>query len=178
LIGCGNIGMHIVKRLQAHPGVTILVLEPRDARRAELEAMGIRTWGAESKLDFLGLSMDALAVNAAGATLDPFSVAACAANPALRVICGSENLVMPDAGSVEVLRAAHKLYAPTELGGMMGYLTAVEEYLSVIERAKFDVGTLLEAAKRLETAGFEATARIVAGKHKETFEEAVTALYA
>jgi hypothetical protein len=178
LIGCGNIGMHIVKRLQTHPGVTVLVLESRDARRAELEAMGIRTWGPESKQAFLALPMDALAVNAAGATLDPFSVAACAANPALRVICGSENLVMPDPGSVEVLRGAHKIYAPTELGGMMGYLTAVEEYLSVIEKQRFDVSTLLDAAKRLETAGFEATSRIVAGKHKETFEEAVTALYA
>jgi hypothetical protein len=178
LIGCGNIGMHIVKRLKTHPGVTILVLEPRDARRAELEAMGIRTWGPESKQAFLALPMDALAVNAAGATLDPFSVAACAANGALRVVCGSENLVMPDPGSVEVLRAAHKVYAPTELGGMMGYLTAVEEYLSVIEKARFDVATLIEAAKRLETAGYEATARIIAGKHRETFEEAVTALYA
>jgi hypothetical protein len=178
LIGCGNIGKHIVKRLQTHPGVTMLVLESRESRRAELEAMGIRTWGPESKQAFLALPMDALAVNAAGATLDPFSVTACAANERLRVICGSENLVMPDLASVEVLRAAGKIYAPTELGGMMGYLTAVEEYLSVIEKQRFEVATLLDAAKRLETAGFEATARIIAGKHRENFEAAITALYA
>jgi hypothetical protein len=170
--------MHIVKRLKAHPGVTVLVCESRESRRAELEAMGIRTWGPESKQAFLGLPMDALVVNAAGATLDPFAVASCASNARLRVICGSENLVMPDPTGVEALRLAQKVYAPTELGGMMGYLTAVEDYLSIIEKQRFDVATLLEAAKRLETAGYEATTRIIKGGHQETFEQAVTALYA
>ena len=178
LIGCGNIGMHIIKQLAHHPGVTILACESREERRAELEAMGIRTWGPERKAVFLALPMDALVVNAAGGTLDPTSVAACAANAQLRVICGSENLVMPDLHSVDVLRDAHKVYAPTELGGMMGYLTAVEQYLAMIEHTQFDVATILHAAKRLETAGYETTARIVSGGHRETFETAVTALYA
>jgi hypothetical protein len=178
LIGCGNIGMHIVRALQPHAGVTILACESREERRAELEAMGIRTWGPEEKQDFLAMPMDALAVNAAGGTLDATSVATCAANGRLKVICGSENLVMPDHRGVEVLRQAHKVYAPTELGGMMGYLTAVEEYLSVLEGVRFDVQTMLKAAERLETAGYEATARIIAGGHRETVEEAVTALYA
>lgn len=177
LFGCGNIGMHIVERLRTHPGVTLLVCEARDERRAELEAMGIRTWGPESKHDFLALPMDALAINAAGATLDMSSVATCAANARLRVICGCENLVMPDPSGVDVLRDARRIYAPTELGGMFGYLTAVEEYLSVIEGKTFDVATLIKAAERLETAGFEATSRIIAGGHRETFEEAITALY-
>ncbi len=178
LVGCGNIGMHIIRQLRRHAGVTILACESREERRADLEAMGIRTWGPERKRDFLALPMDALVVNAAGATLDAPSVAGCAANTRLKVICGSENLVMPDSHGVETLRGAKKVFAPTELGGMMGYLTAVEEYLSVIERQRFDVETLLVAAKRLDTAGFEATARIIAGGHTETFEEAVTALYA
>lgn len=178
LIGCGNIGMHIVERMRTHPGVTLIVCESRDERRAELEAMGIRTWGPEAKHAFLALPMDALALNAAGATLDMSSVAACAANPALRVICGSENLVMPDPAGIDVLRAAKRVFAPTELGGMMGYLTAVEEYLSVIEGVPFDVATLIHAAERLETAGYETTARIIAGGHRETFEEAVTAVFA
>lgn len=178
LIGCGNIGMHIVKALQPHAGVTILACESREERRAELEAMGIRTWGPEEKQGFLAMPMDALAVNAAGGTLDAASVATCASNARLKVICGSENLVMPDHRGVEVLRQAHKVYAPTELGGMMGYLTAVEEYLSVLEGVKFEVRTMLQAAERLETAGYEATARIIAGGHRETVEEAVTALYA
>lgn len=178
LIGCGNIGMHIIQRLQSHLGVTLLACESREARRAELEAMGIRTWGPDAKQAFLQLPMDALVVNAAGGTLDPSAIATCAANARLRVICGSENLVMPDASGVATLRDAHKVYAPTELGGMMGYLTAVEQYLAALEGQEFDVGTVLKAAERLETAGFEATTRVLAHGHRETFEEAVTALYA
>jgi hypothetical protein len=178
LIGCGNIGMHIIRELQKHPGVTILACESREERRAELEAMGIRTWGPERKREFLSLPMDALVVNAAGGTLDAASISACTANARLKVICGSENLVMPDAQGVEVLRDAQKVFAPCELGGMMGYLTAVEEYLAVIEKQRFDVQTMLVAARRLEQAGFETTARIIKGGHRETFEEAVTAVYA
>jgi hypothetical protein len=104
-------------------------------------------------------------------------VAACVANARLQVICGSENLVMPDLAQTDVLRAAHKIYAPTELGGMMGYLTAVEQYLAHIEGVPFTVSTLLEAAGRLEVAGEEVTARIRAGGHAETFEAAVEGLY-
>lgn len=177
LVGCGNIGMHIVERLRTHPGLTILACESREDRRAELEAMGIRTWGPETKQEFLTLPMDAAAINAAGGTLDVASVATCAANARLRVLCGSENLVMPDHRGVEVLRRAEKIYAPTELGGMMGYLTAVEDYLSVLEGVPFEVATMLRAAERLETAGYEATARIIAGKYAETVEQAVTNLY-
>jgi hypothetical protein len=178
LIGCGNIGMHIIRELQKRPGVTILACESREERRAELEAMGIRTWGPERKHEFLSLPMDALVVNAAGGTLDAASISACTANARLKVICGSENLVMPDAHGVEILRDAQKVFAPCELGGMMGYLTAVEEYLAVIEKQRFDVQTMLVAARRLEQAGFETTARIIKGGHRETFEEAVTAVYA
>lgn len=178
LIGCGNIGMHVIRELQKHSGVKILACESREERRAELEAMGIRTWGPESKRDFLALPMDALVVNAAGGTLDAASIAACSANASLKVICGSENLVMPDPQGVEILRDAQKVFAPCELGGMMGYLTAVEEYLAVIEKQRFDVQTMLEAARRLEQAGFETTARIIKGGHRETFEQAVTAVYA
>lgn len=178
LIGCGNIGMHIISRLRSHVGVTMLACESRAERRAELEAMGIRTWGPADKQAFLAHPMDALVVNAAGGTLDPAAIAVCAANSRLRVVCGSENLVMPDAREAFTLRDARKVYAPTELGGMMGYLTAVEQYLAVLEGQVFDVGTVLTAAERLDTAGFEATSRILAHGHRETFEEAVTALYA
>lgn len=179
LIGCGNIGMHIVHRLRAHgPGLTLLVCEARAERRAELEALGIRTFTPAQKRELLALPMDALVVNAAGGTLDRAAVEACVANARLRVVCGSENLVMPEPGLEPLLRAAGRIYAPTELGGMMGYLTAVEEYLSVLEGVPFDVRTLLEAAKRLETAGEETTARMLANGLREDFEQAVTAIYA
>lgn len=177
LIGAGNIGMHILNRLREHPGVTILACESREPRRAELEARGIRSWGPDSKHAFLKLPMDALVVNASGGTLDPGSVRTIAANAQLRVVCGSENLVMPEPSDVQTLRDAHKIYAPTELGGMMGYLTAVEQYLSVIEGTRFEVATVIDAAKRLDTAGYDATSRIISGGHHETFEEAVTAVY-
>ncbi|MBL8998122.1 MAG: hypothetical protein JNL44_12490 [Gemmatimonadetes bacterium] len=177
LIGCGNIGMHIVARLRER-GSTILVCESRAGRRAELEALGIRTWDAAGKAEFLRQPMDALVLNAAGGTMDMPAARACAANPRLKVICGSENLAMPDPAAAEVLRAARKVYAPTELGGMMGYLTAVEEYLARAEGVPFKVGTLLAAAEKLDPAGYEATRRVVAGGYRESFEDAVTAIYA
>ena len=121
--------------------------------------------------------MDAVAVNAAGGSLDRAAVEAIVENQRLQVICGSENLVMPDPSLALALRVARKLYAPTELGGMMGYLTAAEEYLSRVEGVPFDVATLMDAAARLETAGFEAARRVREGGYEETFDEAVTALY-
>src|SRR5690606_24293595 len=114
-------------------GTTMIVVESRQDRRAELEATGIKTFAPSDKLAMLALPMDAVVVNAAGGTLDAEAVAVIAANARLQVICGSENLVMPDLSQTEVLRVARKVYAPTELGGMMGYLTAVEQYLAHIE---------------------------------------------
>lgn len=179
MIGCGNVGMHIVRRIREDaPGATILVCESSAERRAALGAMGIRCWEASNKTAFVSQPYDALVVNAAGGTLDTPTVMACAANASLRLICGSENLAIPNADDALVLRNARKIYAPVELGGMMGYLTAVEEYLSVLEGVPFKIETLLVAAQRLEGAAYAATARVLAGAHRETFEEAVTALYA
>jgi hypothetical protein len=176
LIGAGHIGMYMIERLRKH-GTTMLVAEARNDRRRELEATGIRTWGPDDEHAFMGVPMDAVVVNAAGGTLDSGAVSAICANGRVRVVCGSENLVMPDLSDANRLRDAGKVYAPTELGGMMGYLTAAEEYLAHLERVPFDVRTLLEAAKRLDTAGFEATARVKAGAFKESFEDAALGLY-
>ena len=176
LVGCGNIGMHIIERLREH-GTTILACESRAERRAELEATGIRTWGPDGKLAMLREPVDALVVNAAGGSLDRATVDACIANERLAVICGSENLAMPDPSVAALLQAARKISCPTELGGMMGYLTAVEEYLARIEGVPFDIHTLLEASKKLDGAAFAATERIRAGGFAESFEEAITALY-
>lgn len=177
LIGCGNIGMHIVHRLLER-GTTILACESRAERRAELEALGIRTWAPEGKDALLREPMDALVVNAAGGTIDLATAHACAANARLQVICGSENLAMPDPAAAAVLLAAGKVYAPTELGGMMGYLTAVEEYLARLEGIPFDVRTLLVAAEKLDGAGFSAARRVRERSFRESFEEAVLAIYA
>jgi hypothetical protein len=176
LVGAGNIGMHVLGEL-LQAGATPLVIEARDARRQELEARGVKTWGPADKQKFLAMPMDAVTVNAAGGTLDSESVTTICANPRVRIVCGSENLVMPNAADANRLRDAGKVYSPTELGGMMGYLTAAEEYLTHLEGTAFDIKVLMEAAKRLETAGFEATSRVKQGGFKESFEDAVLGLY-
>jgi hypothetical protein len=176
LIGGGNIGKHVVEELLPL-GTRMFVLEAREERRAMFDALNIDAWPAETKQEFLQEPMDALVVNASGGSLDEATVRACARNDQLQVICGCENLVMPDSSLVNVLRDAHKVYAPTELGGMMGYLTAAEEYLSRLEGVSLDRQSLVAAARRLDEAGYEATRRIRDGGHRETFEEAVTAIY-
>jgi threonine dehydrogenase-like Zn-dependent dehydrogenase len=156
LIGCGNIGMHVIGKLR-ETGATMLAVESNPRRRAEVAALGVQTFDPSQKADFLRKSIDALVVNAAGGSLDPHAVALVAANERLQVVCGSENLVMPDhAAGSEALRRARKSYAPTELGGRMGYLTAVEEYLASVAGVPFDLQTLFDASRRLETASYEA----------------------
>ena len=173
LVGCGNIGMHMLGRLR-ESGTTVLALESNPHRRAELEAMGVRTWSAPEKEAFLLTPMDAVAVNAAGGSLDEGAISSIIYNERLRVVCGSENLVMPDhAAGSERLRAARRAYAPTELGGMMGYLTAVEEYLAREAGVPFDVQTLYEAAKRLEGPSHDATRYARERDFAVSFEEAM-----
>jgi hypothetical protein len=122
--------------------------------------------------------MDAVTVNSAGGSLDAHAVAAIAANERLRVVCGSENLVMPDhAAGSEALRAARKAYAPTEYGGMVGYLTAVEEYLSEMAGVPFDVRTLFDAAKKLDGASYEATRYARNHDFSVSFEKALKTLH-
>jgi hypothetical protein len=173
LIGCGNIGMHVIGRLRGR-GTKLLAVESSPVRRAEVAALGVQVFAPEQKEEMLQNRMDALVVNAAGGSLDPRAVALIAANDRLKVVCGSENLVMPDhAAGSEALRRARKAYAPTELGGMMGYLTAVEEYLARVEGVPFDVATLYAAAKRLDAAAFEATRYARECAFSVSFEDAM-----
>lgn len=176
LIGAGNIGMHIIDRLAAD-GVGMNVLEMRPERREELSARGIRARSPDVQSSFLCEPMDALVVNASGGTLDTASVRASAANKRLRVICGSENLVMPNAADAEKYRRACKAYCPTELGGMMGYLTAVEQYLAHLEKVRFDESTLLETARSLEKPVREATRLMVRKDFQLSFQQAVEELH-
>ena len=176
LVGAGNIGRHLLELLRAD-GTGAQVLEANAPTRALVEAGGVRAWPAERKAFFLTLPADAVVVNAAGGSLDAAAVAAIAANERVRVVCGSENLAMPDPGGVATLLAARKLYAPTELGGMMGYLTAVEEYLARRAGVPFDVRTVLEAARRLDAVGYEGAAHVVNGGYRQTFEDAVREIY-
>lgn len=176
LIGCGNIGDHVLMRLREE-GAHVTVVEASDAKRARVEAEGTRALPASAKAELLAMPLDAVVVNASGGSLDADAIARIARNADVKVVCGSENLAMPDPAGAESLRAAGKVYAPTELGGMMGYLTAVEEYLAAREGARMDVAALFEAAKRLEKAGREATAHVRKNGFSVSLEDAVRALY-
>ena len=149
LIGCGNVGTRVLSRLR-DAGVKILAMDSSAVRRAEIGAMGIQCFSPTHKPALLRAPIDALVVNAAGGSLDRESIALLAANLRLRIVCGSENLAMPDtAAGVESLRVARKVYAPTELGGMMGYLTALEEYLARAAGMPFDIDTMVAAATHM-----------------------------
>jgi hypothetical protein len=176
LVGCGNIGMHVLGRLHEQ-GTAMLAVEANPVRREEIAALGVPAFGPAQREEFLRRPMDALVVNAAGGSLDARAVSIVAANGRLRVVCGSENLVMPDhAAGSEALRMAKKAYAPTELGGMMGCLTAVEEYLARVEGVAFDLRTVLDAARRLEGASYEATRYAREQDFAVSFEDAMRAV--
>jgi hypothetical protein len=177
LIGAGNIGRYILGRLREE-GAMATALEVKPETRAQLARAGVRAHPLEERLAFLAQPADAVVVNAAGGSLDRAAIAAIGGNARVRVVCGSENLPMPDPGGAATLLAARKIFAPTELGGMMGYLTAVEEYLARREGTAFDVDVLLEAAARLDTVGERGTTRVIRSGYRMTFEDAVRAEFA
>lgn len=171
LLGAGNIGRHIVARLREH-GATPIVLEPNPATRAALAAEGIEALPVDAKPALLARDVDAVVVNAAGGSLDHAAVRTIAANASVRVVCGSENLAMPEPDDERVLLAAGKVYAHTELGGMLGYLTAAEEYLARTEGVAFDVRTLFDAAAALRPIGERVTRAVIASGYATSFQEA------
>jgi hypothetical protein len=171
LVGVGNIGKHICDRLR-DDGATVLAVESNPTRRGELQVGGIRVWDVIDKLEMLREPIDALVVNAAAGSLDVDTITGCANNPRLKIVCGSENLAMKDPEGASRLLAAKKIYCPTELGGMMGYLTAVEEFLAVKEGLRFEMRQMLEASKRLEVVGRQASSLIKSRGYELTFEEA------
>jgi hypothetical protein len=171
LVGVGNIGKHICDRLR-EDGAAILACESSPARRGELMIGGIRAWDVANKLDMLREPIDALVVNAAAGSLDVDTISGCVNNPRLKIVCGSENMAMKDPEGTTRLLAAKKIYCPTELGGMMGYLTAVEEYLAVKDGLRFEMRQMLEASKRLEVVGRQASSLIKSRGYETSFEQA------
>ena len=160
LIGCGNVGSRVLERLR-ECGTNVLVMDASPRRRDELAALGITTFAPDRKREMLAAPIDAVVVNASGGSLDSAALEILARNARCTVVCGSENLAMPDgAAGAELLRKARKAYAPTELGGMMGYLTAVEEFLAWIEGVPFDIGSMVDAAELLTGPG-EAAMRLL-----------------
>ena len=171
LVGVGNIGKHICDRLR-EDGATVVAVEANPARRNELQIGGIRVWDVVDKHEMLREPIDAVVVNAAAGSLDIDTISTCVNNPRLKIVCGSENMAMKDPEGAARLLAAKKIYCPTELGGMMGYLTAVEEYLAVKDGLRFEIRQMLEASKRLEVVGRQASSLIKSRGYELTFEGA------
>lgn len=176
LIGLGNIGEHVLRRLRAL-GAQVIAIEPDPARRAAAEALGATAWTLDRKHDLLNAPLDALVVNARGGTLDAATVATLIAAGHCQLVCGCENLAMPDPASADALRAAGVAWFPTEFGGMMGYLTAAEEYLCRRAGDAFDVAPLFKAAERLEGAGGAITERWRRESFESPFEAVARAVY-
>ena len=172
LIGAGHIGRHILAMCNAL-GARVQALESNPATRKAIGDRVSRAWPAEEKAAFLDQPFDAIVVNAAGGTLDLATCERIARNGRVRIVCGSENLTMPDARGTAVLLEGRVAFAPTELGGMMGYLTAVEEYLARRDRKAFSLQAVLDAARRLELVGLEAMADVVASGYTRSFEDVV-----
>jgi hypothetical protein len=169
LIGVGNIGRHILEKLR-DDGATILAVEANARRRDQIDGTTSCVWDADRKLEMLQEPMDALVVNAAAGSLDVPTISAAVANPRLKIVCGSENMAMKDPEGNQRLLAAKKIYCPTELGGMMGYLTAVEEYLAVKDGLRFEIRQMLEASRRLEVVGRQAASLVRSRGYQIDFE--------
>ena len=173
LVGCGNVGMHVLNRLRER-GTAMLVLESSASRREEIAELAIPTFAPAEKAEFIRRPMDALVVNASGGSLDAATIETIATSERLKVVCGSENLAIGrQVDGTDALRLAGKIYAPTELGGMMGYLTAVEEYLARVEGVPFDISAMMVAARKLEAPCYEATRHVREGDFMMRFEDAV-----
>ena len=177
LVGCGNIGETVLRRI-LDDGVGVVALEASPAKRELLaRELGVDVRPADAKAELLAMELDAVVVNANGGSLDLATCEAIARNPRTRVVCGSENLAMPDPAGSEILRAGRAVYAPTEFGGMMGYLTAVEEYFARHAGEPYRLETMLEAARYLEEPGRRVTAHVLERDHALTFEQAVEEVY-
>ena len=177
IVGAGNIGSYIVERLYAQ-GAKMIVVERDVERQRKVRREGIGTRTPEFMRQLLQGEIDALVLNAAGGSLTTENVRISAANERLKVICGSENLVMPNPDDADLYRRAGKSYCPTELGGMMGYLTAVEQYLAAAAGKPFDIQTMMTAAGDLEGPAYRAAKYQRDHDFAVSFEQAIAVVCA
>jgi hypothetical protein len=177
LIGCGNIGGHILRKLKQQ-GCQLAVLESDPQRRAQIKGEGVPVYALSDRELFFRRPLHGLAINASGGSLDRHTVDLIVKNNALRVVTGCENLMMTDTEGVNKLATAGKIFCPPEICGMMGYLTAIEERQAGLQGVPFACGALINAARELESVAERVTFLIVAEDCKITFEDASRHLYA
>lgn len=171
LIGCGHIGSYVLDRALSE-GAEVIAVEASLVRREAIAKRGIPVKPPEEKEALLEMALDAIVVNANKRSLDSETVSRILANPRVRVVCGSENEAMPDPTDADRLRGANKIYSPTEFGGMMGYLTAVEEYCHQVESSEFDIGTMIRAGAALEPVARRIAKRMIESDFALSFEAA------
>lgn len=176
LIGCGNVGEHVFRRL-LESGSKVAIVESAQQKIEMLRKLDIEVFEPSRKQDLFKLPIDAVCVNASGGTLDDETIGNIANSNTIKVICGSENLAMPNQNGTKILLRAKKILAPMELCGMMGYLTAVEEYLCTKLTKRYDVASLFEAAQKLEDIGLQGTKSVIKSGFKSTFEDSVKEIY-
>lgn len=173
LIGYGNIGFHLADRLKSL-GTQIEVVEPSEKRAKQAIEKGFKVHSIDEVAKLLADSFDAVALNANGNSLTSERVAAICNNNQLKIICGCENLVFAADANETPFTRARKIFTPTEMCGMMGYLTAVEEYLRTQARSSFSIDEMYTPAKRLEEVGYSAAKSFWGSM--QSFEQCVRAL--
>lgn len=176
LIGCGNVGEHLLRRLLEN-GAKVAAVESSPTKIEKLRNLGVQVFEPKDKASLFSLPINAVCVNASGGSLDDATIASISNHKEIKVVCGSENLAMPNPSGAGALFAAKKIYCPTELCGMMGYLTAVEEYYCTKQGKVFDVTSLFEASRRLEEVGFQGVTEVLRTNNKSSFEDAVKKLF-
>ncbi|MCB0310083.1 MAG: hypothetical protein KDD42_02535 [Bdellovibrionales bacterium] len=177
IIGCGKIGGRILEHLM-HLNVDTAILECLPSRRQQLaESYACQIFSEEEHQKFFEMELDALVLNTNGGSLTRLTAQTIANNPRIKLLCGSENLPFADDSAKQILFDARKLYCPTELGGMFGFLAAAEVFYCSLEDKPFDMTTVLEATKRLEAVGREVVQHIVRNNYKIDFPTAVKAIY-
>ena len=176
LIGCGNVGRRIFENLQKI-GTDISVVDISELVEQKMKKEGVPFWKPEGLNEFLKQPLDAIVINANGSTLCDETVEAITANNAIRIICGSENLAMPNPDNEIKLREASQIYCPTEFCGMMGFLTAVEQNISRRNGKDFMLESMIEPCKVLDEAAYKGIGRVLKDDYKLSFSDAIRAEY-
>ncbi|MBL7662261.1 hypothetical protein JNK13_05860 [bacterium] len=176
MMGCGHVGSQVLHKLR-EKGAKVKILESSEHKVQMFSRDGIKAYLPTHQEDFLREDFDALVVNAVGGSLNGVTVERIVKNPAIKAICGSENLALADPSLELELRKAEKLFAPTEWAGMMGYLTAVEERLCALENEPFDIEVMLEEAHLLKESAVRATSYCIEKNFSISFDQALKTLF-
>lgn len=176
LIGCGNVGEHVFRRLLEN-GSKVAVIESSPAKIEMLRKLDVEVFEPSKKQDLFKLPLHAVCVNASGGSLDDETIKNICSNKTIKIISGSENLAMPNPSGTQTFLNAEKILAPMELCGMMGYLTAVEEYLCTKLTKKFEVTKLFEAAQKLDEIGYQGVKYVINSGYQKSFEDSIKEIY-